>query len=357
MDHPSSPSCRLLKPSAAGNDISETEWRGPFTFVQAADTQLGFMTDPTWGASGDGDSWDEEIALVHRLVRCVNGLSPRPRFVAICGDLVHALPEGLSRPGQEGGLPSVDRYTNESRWKRQNEDFKAATAGLQVPLVCVCGNHDVGDRPTPTSLRKYRSLYGPDWFSFWCGGMKALVLNSQLMNQPSDAPEEHQKQEAWLAEQLNNRATSASQTCEQHPGSGTTEPRPKHMIAFQHIPWFLRSQFEPQEGYFNMSPHDRERWLASLADAGVSKVFCGHYHRNAGATTDDGRLEVVVTSAVGRQMSKEEVAKNAPLPNCPSDTKSGMRLVYVGEDVITHAYHEFDSLEYELFGDQPVQTF
>lgn len=146
---------RARELSLSGED--ETKWTGPFTFVQAADTQLGFMDDPTWGSSGDGTNWDEEVALTRRLVRCVNALSPRPRFLVMCGDLVHALPSGLTMPA-DGGTSSVERYTNDEHWRRQNDDFKRIMNDLEVPLVCVCGNHDVGDRPTPTSLARYADM-------------------------------------------------------------------------------------------------------------------------------------------------------------------------------------------------------
>ena len=101
----------------------EVTWQEPFTFVQAADTQFGFMADPDWGGQGDGDTWEEEIGLAERLVRCVNALSPRPRFVVVCGDLVHSLPDGLTLP-VDGGKPSAARYTNHQRWQRQTADFK-----------------------------------------------------------------------------------------------------------------------------------------------------------------------------------------------------------------------------------------
>jgi hypothetical protein len=352
----------------------EMQWQGSFTFVQAADTQLGFMGDETWGGR-DGDCWDDEIDLVKRLVRCVNAMTPLPRFVAVCGDLVHSLPDGLTMPDETGphgaaGLPSVARYTNEDRWRRQNADFKEAMSDLSVPLVCVCGNHDVGDRPTQTSLDKYRSLYGPDHFSFWCGGVKALVINAQLMNDPADAPEAHEAQETWLAGELDTQTqaagihsqTEAGRLCNQteahglgsrEPGS-SGEPLAQHSIAFQHIPWFLRTQGEPRQGYFNLAPETRARWLGRLADAGVSKVFCGHYHRNSGGYTDDGRLEVVVTSAVGRQMSQAEVDANEPLMDIPSDTKHGMRVVSVGAEGITHCYEEFEHLEKKLHASNHV---
>jgi len=306
----------------------ETVWNGPFYFVQAADTQLGFTSDPTWGGTGDGSDWSEDIALAERLVSCVNALLPRPRFLVVCGDLVHAAPSGLTPPSQ-GGKASVARYQSHERFRKQNQDFKRIMARLEIPLVCVCGNHDVGDRPTPESISQYTRIHGDDYFGFWCGGMRALVLNSQLFSDSADAKMEQEEQERWLEAQL----------------AALTVKPPRHTVVFQHQPWFLRSETEPQEGYFNLALESRKVWLERMKEAGVSKVFAGHYHRNSGGFTHDGRLEVVVTSAVGRQMSEAEVKVNAPLLDQPSDTSSGMRIVRVDESDIQHQYFSFEELE------------
>ena len=317
------------------SSTDEQEWRGAFTFVQAADTQLGFMSDPTWSKTmepcGDGSDWSEEIDLVHQMVRCINSMTPLPRFLCVCGDLVHALPDAQWGPNN----PSAARYTNELFSKKQNADFKHAMEALKVPLICCCGNHDVGDRPTPASLEKYRSLYGKDYYGFWCGGMRALVVNVQLMADGRDAVEEQAQQSRWLALELEALAEARDGSCLQ------PKQQPKHVIMFQHIPWFLKSQSEPDEGYFNMPLSWRDEWIPKLQAAGISKVFCGHYHRNNIAYSDDGELEIVVTSAVGRQMSAAEVIVDAPLPE-PSDIKSGMRIVHVSEDNISHEYIQFD---------------
>jgi hypothetical protein len=40
----------------------------------------------------------------------------------------------------------------------QIEDFRRACSLIDasIPLVCVCGNHDVGNRPTSKTLKAYR---------------------------------------------------------------------------------------------------------------------------------------------------------------------------------------------------------
>jgi hypothetical protein len=66
-------------------------------------------------------------------------------------------------------------------------------------------------------------------------------------------------------------------------------PPPVHKVIFSHIPPFI---YKPDEdnGYFNLNKHVRENLLTRAMEAGVTKWFCGHYHRNAGGLC--GGLEV-----------------------------------------------------------------
>ena len=112
-----------------------------------------------------------------------------------------------------------------------------------MPLVCVCGNHDVGDVPTPASLARYRAMYGTDRRAFWCRGVRCLVVNSQLMKEPDEALDEAAAHDEWLSAELDALAASPA----------------RHVVMFQHIPWFLRTETEPREGYFNLSPELRNK--------------------------------------------------------------------------------------------------
>lgn len=77
---------------------AECEWTRPFYFIQAADPQLGLMKAWREGdCDGGGDEWAEEVELTKQAVEAVNQLRPRPRFMVLCGDLVHAMPGRLKR--------------------------------------------------------------------------------------------------------------------------------------------------------------------------------------------------------------------------------------------------------------------
>lgn len=135
----------------------EGKWRGPFCFIQSSDTQLGLID--SWNeVPVKEQKWDKEVANTKKAIKAANSLSPKPRFFIVCGDMVNAFP--------------WEEYNDP-----QEKDFKEVFKELDpsIPLVCVCGNHDVGDTPTHQSLKKFRSNFGNDFFTFWVGGKRVAV--------------------------------------------------------------------------------------------------------------------------------------------------------------------------------------
>nr|XP_046210511.1 serine/threonine-protein phosphatase CPPED1-like isoform X1 [Oncorhynchus gorbuscha] len=275
----------------------QKEWRGPFCFIQAADPQLGLMKAWREGdCDGGGDEWTDEVQLTQQAVEAVNKLSPRPKFMVLCGDLVHAMPSTQYREGQERDLKVALRGTDPS-----------------IPLVFVSGNHDLGNTPTPETVAQFCNAWGDDYFSFWVGGVLCLVLNSQLFFDASACPDLRDAQEAWLEGQLQR----ASQ------GSGVT---PKHVLVFQHIPLYLKTPDE-EDDYFNLQTATRQSLLGRFKRAGVKAVFSGHYHRNAGGLHNG--LDMVVSSAIGCQLGEDT---------------HGVRVVVVTADQVIHRYHSLEQL-------------
>ncbi|UYV82528.1 CPPED1 [Cordylochernes scorpioides] len=223
----------------------ERLWQGPFTFLQAADTQFGMIENYIERNADPG--WQQEIALTRKMVKAANAMSPRPRFLIICGDLVDAMP----------GTPK-----NEP----QIRDFKKVLEGLdnQIPLVCVCGNHDIGNQPTVESIQHYNRHFGDDYFSFLCGGVKFIVLNSQFYENPSK-PDFNQKcgQVVHLAEAHDTWLDSE-----------LADNNYRHLVIFQHIPWFLTRPDEPKQ-YFNIDFDLRHKMLSKFKQA-VSETSITH---------------------------------------------------------------------------------
>lgn len=312
-------------------------WDGPFSFVQLADTQFGLLEAmkswKLWFAQRVGfpvprdgvpelsraQSYAKELEFAERAVRSVNAMSPAPAFVVVCGDLVNAFPS-------EGQLQ-----------ESQVSDFKRIFSAVHedIPLVCVCGNHDLGDRPNAATIDLFKRRFGDDYFTFWAGGVKFLVLNSQLYKDAADSAECAAAQDAWLQAEL----------------QATKEAKPKHVVCFSHISPFINSADEPS-AYFNLDQSVRSRLLGELATAGCTAWFCGHYHRNSGGvyTHSDGRqLEVVTSSAAGATLTTKQDGGDAlGLSGMETVTidegTSGLRVVTVGEDAVTHEWRSFASL-------------
>ena len=72
---------------------------------------------------------DREIKLCEQTIDILNKMNPKPAFFIVCGDLVDAMPDEW---------PQIR--------ESQEQDFFRVFSKLtpDIPLVCVCGNHDVG---------------------------------------------------------------------------------------------------------------------------------------------------------------------------------------------------------------------
>ncbi|RWS20348.1 purple acid phosphatase-like protein [Leptotrombidium deliense] len=238
----------------------------------------------------ENPTWDKEIELTKRVVHAVNQMSPKPKFFVVCGDLVDAFPGNKLR-------------------KDQIQDFIKVFSELEdIPLICVCGNHDVGNIPTIETIDDYRQKFGDDFFVFFVGGVMFIAINSQYYADSSKVAAYAKEQQEWL-DNLLSRTTSY-----------------RHVVVFQHIPWFLDTP-EEQDNYFNIEKKLREQMLEKFHKAGVKAIFCGHYHRNAGGRYKN--TEVVVTSAIGAQLGNDG---------------SGVRIVKMLTDSIQHQYYAIDQL-------------
>ncbi|KAG8177730.1 hypothetical protein JTE90_026572 [Oedothorax gibbosus] len=264
-------------------------WEGPFCFIQGADTQFGMIE--SYIEKKVDIAWDKEIVLARQAIAAINAMTPRPRFFVICGDLIDAMPSTKYRKAQENDFIRI--------FKELHPD---------IPLVCVCGNHDVGNKPTHQTIQSYTNKFGDDYFTFYTAGVMFIVLNSQFYKDSScvtDLAEEHEK---WLEEQLTEAKTGQY----------------KHVVIFQHIPWFIK-EWDEGDIYFNIDMTLREKMLRKFHDANIRAIFCGHWHGNGGGFYKD--LEVVVTSAIGAQLRGD---------------KSGFRVVTLGENAIKHQYYAFE---------------
>jgi len=276
-------------------DDAEREWQENFFFICMADPQLGM-----WNQVQEESMARVSVSLVNKL---------KPRFVIICGDLINA-------------------YADKDLVKRNLEikRFKEIYSRIdkQIPLVCVCGNHDVGNRPDKFSISQHTENFGDDYFSFWCGGVKCVVLNSQLIKDPSEAQREARAHNIWLNDELN-----CDEKC-------------VHKLAFMHIPPFINDEKE-HEGFFNLAPKHRIELLENLTRNEFCKLFCGHYHRNKRGMYRG--LEIVVTGAIGSNILPSDHPDSDSLElsgvggfEC-SEEISGLRIVGVRRKDVIHKWY------------------
>lgn len=262
----------------------EGEWKGPFFFIQMADCQLGMFEN--------NRAWDKEIYLLEKAVEHINRL--KPRFVVVCGDLTNA------KPFKKG-------------YDEQVSDYKRIMSQVSedIPLICICGNHDVGSKPSKKTIQAYESHFGSHYFSFWVGGVQCFALNSSLLFNPSKAEDLFHEQREWIESEL----------------ISTESQLPKHRLVFLHHPWFIHNPNKLSLPIFEIPVERRLDMMNLLVDHGVEISFSGHYHRNAYGQYKG--MEVVTSGPVGKPIGKDP---------------SGFRIVKVYEDRIEHEYYGLDQV-------------
>jgi len=255
---------------------------GGFFFVQLSDTQFGF--------SNNDIDFIQDTASAEFAVASVNRL--KPAFVIVTGDLVN-------KAGDAAQIAEYDRIM--------------AKVDRAIPVYHVAGNHDIENEPTPASVAAYRAHFGKDYYTFRQGTLLGIVLNSTLIHTPTKAEAEYAEQDRWLRTELDRAASSGA----------------KHIVIFQHHPWFLQKADEP-DSYYNIPLSRRPALLELFRTHGITELVSGHLHRSQEAT--DAGLHSIITGPVGR----------------PLGGQSGFRVFVVGDTGITSRYFAFGEIPYRI---------
>ena len=278
---------RVLAAGGAAAALPRPVWAGeapargkPFFFLQMADPQL------FWGPK---EQWATAIKHANRL---------KPAFVVVCGDLLN----------RSGRAEKLDPAKDALRLRAYTE--VAATLHRNIPLYNVAGNHDVCNVPTPETLAWYRKHFGKPWYSFTHGDCLFVVLESDVLKNPQNAPEPAKTQMQWL------RRTLEAHRDKPHP----------HRMVFLHHPLCLHAVDE-KSAYFNLPLELRKELMELFTRHGVRAVFSGHYHRNAYVKAGD--IELITSASTGKALGKD------PL---------GFRIVKVYPDRIEHRYYGYADL-------------
>lgn len=135
---------------------------------------------------------------------------------------------------------------------------------LGAPVLCVPGNHDVGEAGSPFQpvnaerVERWRRHFGPDHWSHDLPGWRLIGLDSLLLG--SGEPEE-ERQFAWLEETL-PRAEG------------------RRIAWFLHQPLFITEPDEGDTGYWGVKPVPRARLLDLARRHDVALVASGHLHKS-----------------------------------------------------------------------------
>lgn len=329
----------------------------PYTFVVAADTQFG-MLDQNIKTNGSF----AEVEYSRKAIVAIHQLDPRPLFCCICGDLVDMTSRSYTNTPKPKQV-ITDEATNEEQtplWTQEECDsvqdeqfriFKETWEQLHhdIPLVCLCGNHDVGNRPTAASIHRFREQFGDDYFAFWANGSYNIVINSSLISQPDDAMELYEAQLRWLEERLryaNEAAAAIIFVFSHHPMFLYNEDEDETQLSGKlSIRWppEYQHRYDPNisipESYFPLPRARRQKLLDLFAKYHVAACFAGHFHQNLTRKTTFG-MDMITTGPLSLVL---------PSNNNPSEESLslGFRLVHVKREESTGKAvfeHQFMSL-------------
>jgi 3',5'-cyclic AMP phosphodiesterase CpdA len=226
----------------------------PFFFLQ--------MSDPQFGMFAADKDFAQETANFEMAIATANRL--KPAFVIVTGDLVN-------KPGDAAQIAEYHRI--------------AARLDPSIPLYNVAGNHDVQNEPTPASVAAYVASFGRDYYSFRVQSLYGIVLDSSLIHSPDRAGDLPVAQATWLRRELQTAKSSGA----------------RHIVVFQHHPWFLDSPDEADQ-YFNIPIARRRVYLDLFEGAGVRYLMSGHYHRNALGRA--GEIRMITSGPVGMPLGE-----------------------------------------------------
>ena len=282
---------------------SELESYAPsHRFVVCADPQLGMTTL--------NREWVDEIEYCKKAVKKINSLQPRPKFVCICGDMVDMEESLYNR--SSGALAKWDKDSCDRVKEQQVQDVKNIFNEIHpdIALICVCGNHDIGNRPTPETISQFQKDFGDEYLAFWTNGTYNIILNNVLFNNPDGAMDIFEDQLKWLEDRLKyaNKFHAAQ------------------IFVYAHHPWFLYHEDEedpelkggipvPSEwienegydelknmvmsdAYFHVPKIQRKIALDLFRQYNVTACFCGHYHQNVVKKTSWG-MDLIITGPIG----------------------------------------------------------
>ena len=311
--------------SSSRDGDEESPPSGAFSFVVCADTQIGM--------SSENKEWETELQYSRIAIKMINEMDPLPLFCCVCGDLTDM--EYTFNTKEDS--PFTKEQCDEIQIK-QRQDFQSTWSELHddIALVCICGNHDIGNRPTKGSIDKFKDFFGDDYFAFWSTRQSYnIVLNTTLFSNPTGAEDLYNLQLAWLEDRL----------------SYAQSMNPTTIFVFGHHPWFLYNENEDTDtmtgispykhwtfpdSYFHIPKKNRMKVMELFEKYNVTAAFSGHFHQNMVSESTFG-MKMIVTGPLSDVMESSGRPKDFVEPST-----RGIRIVNVAED--GSLQHKFISL-------------
>ena len=228
--HESLPDSRCLRAQSSVREYVGLEyelqghWGEAFAFVHVA------FASRLKAWAGDANSGEEVVSTgVKATVSAINRF--RPRVCVVSTDFSTC---SMSHPTVDIFRKQISRISE------------------SIPLVFVAA--------TPPSLQQdYVALFGADFFGFWYGGMRGLVLNSALIVDEATSPASSEAQEAWFDGEV-----------EQGQLGG------HHVCVFTYHMWYKQDALHEDEIPGLTIPRlPRLRWLRKMQRGKVRALFEG----------------------------------------------------------------------------------
>ncbi|XP_078295862.1 serine/threonine-protein phosphatase CPPED1 isoform X3 [Panthera onca] len=344
----------------------------------------------TGNCDSGGDEWGQEIRLTEQAVQAVNKLKPRPRFFVLCGDLIHAMPGTPWRKEQTADLQRVlarvdsdiplvlvsgnhdlgNAPTPETVAEFQRtwgDDYFSFWVG---GVLCLVLNSQFWyDASRCPALKQAQDQWLDQQLSI--AGQRecqhAIVFQHiPLFLQSIDEDDDYFNLTKSVRREVADKLVRADRVHTVRASNSSmllvTPPRqlpdplkgpPRASLRFLHGghtrgPWKEGSSTrsnnclgwemawscqqrgrvaEVTRRQWSSRGKTRARPVLQGRPPGVTAVFSGHYHRNAGGTYQN--LDMVVSSAIGCQLGQDT---------------HGLRVVVVTAEKIVHRYYSLDEL-------------
>ncbi len=188
----------------------QLRWKNDFTYATMINPSVRLDE-----AGKDTSSLQSTVTAINR---------SRPTFVICIGNFVSSSSSSSSSSIKiEKGDEEIETY------EKHIHQFRTTISRISetIPVLFVAGPNDIH------SIQDYDIRFGSSFYLFCYGGIRVVVMNTNLLADPSLAPEIAEEQDIWLTEQIEQCKLSSTHTvfCGYHSWkSHTSNSLPESVI-------------------------------------------------------------------------------------------------------------------------------